>query len=434
MLLVCAACSSEKPSPVAKAEPAPAAERAPAAPEPLPPSAPTEPIGEPGPFELIATDDAGVWQVVCSGTPYDQGRKMRVAVGGGPGFEAGSLVAAAAQDLLVHTDDGLIHVDVLARTTLRLHRATGGAIDPDTRRVVVAIGKELEIRDPGKAPRRVPLGGQVAAIVLRAARWAQVWLGEPPKLLDTGCHDARPHHSYEEPAIVDLDPSGVEAVDRVGPEIGVTPTGDITLSGEVVIAAECVGAVSAALADPPRVLAICRDGRIMLGQPGAAARELGRATSFEAESAQISQHLSLGERVVCLYGGCVDLLDGRHFPTWSQELVIYTKTRIVRRDPSLLLVDDLDADTQTTITLPQIAQSVTVDAVTGRRKVGAPPPAALEAIDLSGDYLLYGRFVVDIAGARVTRILDADAVAVDRLGRALVPASPGQGPLRWIGP
>lgn len=403
-------------------------------PEPLPPPAPTAPIGEAGPQKLVVVDDAGAWQVTCHGEPYrsDDDDHLDVVVGGGEGLRADALLAAAPSDLVIVTGEDAAVIDVVARTITRV-TATAAAIDPKTRRVVLAAHGELVVRDPGRAPRTIRAAGSIASLSLRGARWAVVSFGDEPAR-QTGCDDLRYPYPRSELTVIDLDPAGVEEVDTVGPEIGVTASGEITLRGEVVVPADCVGEVVGALAEPPRVLVQCRDGSVALGAPGVAARAVGHTSSTQTEGARIAENLVLGQRVNCLWGGCADLVDGTWYATFSEPLVVFTERRIVRKIPSGLLVDDLDTDVQTKIVLPQITQAVTVDTVTGKRKTGAPPPAALEAIDLADGFLLYGRFVVDLGAAKVTRTLDADAVAVDATGRALTPASPGTGPFHWVGP
>ncbi len=431
LIAAVAACSAKKDAP-ATAVRADAGPAKVSAPEPLPPADPTAPIGERGPAILLDSDDAGVWQVLC------QGDHLQIVVGGGPGFEAEQLHASAPNDLVVQTSRSAVHVDIVARTTQRFPGVGAAAIDADTRRVVLAVGDDLIVRDPGKAPRTIPAGGHVVAVRLSAARWAEVAIDTRAQY-PQDCAVAQWPYSPESTALVDLDPVGVEAVDRVGPQVGVTRSGEITIAGEVVIGADCVGTVLAALAEPPRVLAQCNGERhdYVIGQPGAPEKSLGYAAGAGGAlaTATISDQLILGERLVCVYGECIDLVGGTSFDTFGDHsLVTGTPERIVRVDPKGLRVDDVVRGTHEIITLPKLTQAVTVDAVTGRRKVGSPPPAALHAIDVAGDFLLYGPFVVDLASAKVTLVLEGSAVAVDRTGRALVPIAPNYGPMTWIAP
>jgi hypothetical protein len=229
---------------------------------------------------------------------------------------------------------------------------------------------------------------------------------------------------------IDLDPTGVEAVDRIGPELGVTAAGEITVDGERVLGADCVGTVIAALATPPRALVSCRGGNRVVG-PGFDRSVRGNGSAVEQTT--IADPLLLGQRLICLGGACIELIGGRDFVTWDTPPVWSDDRFLVRKGGAGLLIDDLDQERQREVTLPRMTQTVTVDTATGRRRAGAAPtPPGF--IDAAGDYLLYGRYVVDVANATLVATLAEDALAIDRSGRVLVPAAPGQGPLRWRRP
>lgn len=48
--------------------------------------------------------------------------------------------------------------------------------------------------------------------------------------------------------------------------------------------------------------------------------------------------------------------------------------------------------------------------------------------------MLYGRYVIVVEAGALVATLAEDAVAIDRSGRVLVPASESMGPLRWRAP
>lgn len=400
--------------------------------EPLPGGAPDGTIGAPGAAELVGAADDGSWVLLCQGAPA----RLRVVVGDGPGLVADRAVAATDRDLIVVDGGALVHVDVAARTSRRIGAIGPVVIDPASRRIVHAIAQALTVRDPGVAPRLLDAGKPVAAMWLRGRRWLEVAPGEPSFDLrqSTSCAWVR-DDPWEFPTegrlTIDLDPAGVEAVDRIGPELGITGGGEITIDGTRVLGAECVGQVIAALADPPRALVACSDGNHVVG-PGVD-RKVGGTSGGTSEQATISDQLVLGQRLVCVSGACVDLVSGRDFSTWETPAVWRDERYLVRKAPTGLLVDDLAQERQRTVVLPRLTQAVTVDTATGRRRASAAPTAPA-FIDAAGDFLLYGRHVVDVDRAALVATLGEDALAIDRSGRVLIADTPGAGPLRWKRP
>ena len=73
----------------------------------------------------------------------------------------------------------------------------------------------------------------------------------------------------------------------------------------------------------------------------------------------------------------------------------------------------------------------------------ASAPAAATAVtapvpfppgDSAGRWMLYGRHVIDLEDGVLVATLAEEALAIDELGRVLVPAAPGVGPLQWKKP
>ena len=60
-----------------------------------------------------------------------------------------------------------------------------------------------------------------------------------------------------------------------------------------------------------------------------------------------------------------------------------------------------------------------------------PTPQPPAFIDASGEWLLYGRHVIDLTAGALVSTLPIDALAIDASGRVLVPAPGGGGPFRW---
>lgn len=402
-------------------------------PQPLPGGAPDGAIGVAGPIRLVGAADDGAWVMTC---PAEGPGKLRVVVGDGPGLEVDRVVAATDRDLAVIVGDALIHVDVVARTSQRLGRAAYARIDADSRRLVQADGRRVIVRDPGAAPRTIDTGVEIAGLWARSRRWLEVAPGTPARDLTEGACGWVDDHDYQLPVAdrttIDLDPSGVEAAERIGPELGITASGEVTLDGAVVVAADCVAHVIAALAEPPRALVMCGSGRNRVVGAGGFVREVGGNGGRSGDQATIADQLILGRRVICLSGACIDLVTGRDFATYDHELVAATDRVVVRKQSGGLLLDDLDQERQRRLALPRVTQAVTVDTATGRRRAG-PAPAAPVFVDLAGHYLLYGRFVVDLEAGTLVATVAEGAIAIERAGRVLVPVAPGQGPLRWRG-
>ena len=430
--LVAGAASCKKKEPPPPRPPIDAAPAAASPAQPLPGGAADGAIGGTGEVELVAAADDGAWVAICQQDRPGH-EVLRVVVGDGPGLEARWLVAATDRDLAVLTADALVHVDAVARTARVLGPHAPVAIDRDSRRLVQAEGATVIVRDPGVAPRTVDAGGEVERLSLRGRRWLSVHRGTPARQPDySSCGWVQP--GYAKPvadATIDLDPSGVEALERVGPELGVTAAGEVTLDGARVAPAECVGNVIAALAEPPRALVMCNEGRNHVVGPGLD-REVGGTLGGGREQAQISEQLVLGRRVVCVTGACIDLVSGRDFGTYDTPIVWAGERFVVRKRGGNLLVDELDHERQREVVLPRLTQAVTVDTATGRRVAGAAPtPPAF--IDAAGRFLLYGRHVVDVEDARLVATLADDALAIDTAGRVLA-VDPRDRRLRWRRP
>ncbi len=430
LAIACAgpACKKKLPAPPTPPLDAPAPTLG--APEPLPGGSPDGAVGDAAKATFVAAADDGAWVLLCQPyqTPFE---RLHVVVGDGPGLLAQRVVAAADRDLVVLAGDAMLHVDVPARTVRRLGPIGAAAIDGESRRVVHADGTKVVVLDPGQAPRTVETGDSIAHLALRGKRWLSVEHGDPPKL-DPYSSCGWVDHAYEiDDATIDLDPSGLEANDRIGPELGITGAGEVTLDGVTVAGADCVATVIAALAQPPRALVGCSDGMHVVG-PGLD-RAVHGSIGGKAEQATISEHLTLGERLVCVTGACIDLTSGRDFGTYETPSVWADDRFIVRKGGGGLLVDDLDQDRQREVVLPRLTQAVTVDTATGRRVAGpAPTPPAF--VDAAGRFLLYGRHVVDVDAAALVATLPADGLAIDRSGRVLVAPAPERGPLRWRKP
>jgi hypothetical protein len=292
------------------------------------------------------------------------------------------------------------------------------------------------------APRVVPVGEQVTALTMRHRRVATAGTSKVYDML-SGVSCERPpdvSRNVAERRAVDLDPSGVEAIERIGPEIGITASGEVTVDGEAVIDADCGGQVIAALSAPPRVLAVCRRGEVRLAGPGFAQIIHLYFGERAGDVATIAPRVALGERVPCINHGCVDLITGQGF---EQKHVVWSTDRVVvLADDAGLRVLHLPAyvpgqppgETRAvTVALPRVVQTVTLDAVTGTRQVGAAPLLP-RFVDAAGRWLLYGRHVVDVQdGVQVTTLADG-AYAIDETGRVLMRTSPVRGPLRWVRP
>jgi hypothetical protein len=398
------------------------------------PSAATDDVGDGGPTTVIAAGATGAWVALCvGGAP-------RLVVGSGPGAPIDRLIAHGPDDVVFVRDGGLFHVDAAARTERRLGPAAAAALDPKTRRVAVAWPGEIAVLDPGVAPRRVVHGERApAALTLRDGRWAQLWPGQLGALLDEKC---APHDGLglgAPPSTLDLDPTATAEAPRLGPEVGITATGEVTLDGEVVVPASCAAEVVAALASPPRVLVRCGKGDNQVAGPGGFTRAVGGHTRQNAfAEPSILDPLRLGQRVVCIYGACVDLIGGASFSTYSNPPLWHDDRVVVRLAPDGLWLDYLSADPATPprhqeLALPRIAAAVTVDTVTGARRTGTRPPAP-EVIGAAGRWLLYGRYLIDLEAGVLAATLAVDALAVDARGRVLAAAPTGSGALRWQAP
>ena len=427
MALATAGCKKKAPRATAvTAPPIDAGERtAIGAPVALPAVVATADVGGPAASTLIAAAEDGAWTALCVAT------EPMLVVGASAGIPFDRLIAHTAKDVVVVRDRSLVHVDVVARTERTLGSVAAAAVDPVTRRLVIARSSEVTVIDPGVAPRTVPNpGGTPAAVVLRGARWAELWSGSARMLGDRSCTD---NLSYGTRSTIDLDPAGVEAP-RLGPELAITPTGEVTLDGAVVIPASCGAEVVAALADPPRVLATCGKGDNLVAGPGGFSRPVGGNNRGNAYvSATIADALSLGRRVVCIYGACVDLVTGESFSTYSNAQLWIDERVVVRAQPEGLWIDRLSDDPATpakhlVVNLPRISAAVTVDTVTGQRRTG-PTPTAPTVIGVAGGWMLYGRYVIDLERGALVATLPADALAIDRQGRVLMRKDGA--PLRW---
>lgn len=401
--------------------------------EPLPGGAPDGAIGVAGPARFVAAASDGGWVMLCQGEPEE----LRVVVGDGPGLAVDRAVAAADHDLAVIDGEALLHVDVVARTARRLGAAAPATIDGESRRLVQVDGGRVIVRDPGVAPRTIDTGTAIAAAWAHGKRWLEVAPGVPSRELAQGScgwvRDETYNHPVDGRTTVDLDPSGLEAADRIGPELGITATGEVTLDGVRVVGADCVGSVIAALAAPPRALVMCTDNRNHVVGAGGFDRVVGGTIGGAREQAVIADQLVLGRRMVCVSGACIDLVTGRDFATYQTPAVSFDDHALVRKGAGALLIDDLDQERQREVVLPRLTQTVTIDTATGRRRAGAaPPPPAF--VDAAGHFLLYGRHVVDVEAATLVGTLAVDALAIDRSGRVLIPAADGHGPLRWRKP
>lgn len=398
--------------------------------EPLPAGTGDGAIGVVGRTRMIGVAADGSWVAVCEGQP----EKLRVVVGDSAGLVADRVVAGSERDLVVVVGDALVHVDTVARTARKLGRVAPAAIDDASRRIVQVDDTKLIVRDPGVAPRTIDLGVQIGAVWSRGKRWLEMAPGVPTRDLTQGSCGWVNLGTYDFPndqrQTIDLDPSGVEAADRIGPVLGVTAAGEITLDGAVVASADCVGLVVAALATPPRALVMCADNRNHVVGPGGWDRPVGGSFGGPRDQAGIATQLMLGVRVYCVTGACIDLITGREFGTYGNELVWDGDEVVVRKDGGNLLIDELDQERQRTVVLPRLTQAVTVDTATGRRTSGsAPKPPTY--IDSAGRFLLYGRHVVDVEAGTLVATLAEDALAIDTHGRVLIAPAEGQGPLRW---
>ncbi|HVV82933.1 MAG TPA: hypothetical protein VHE35_07620, partial [Kofleriaceae bacterium] len=362
--------------------------------------------------------------------------RLHVVVGDGPGLVGDRLVAASDRDLAIIDGGGLVQIDVAARTWRRLGPPALAALDGPSRRLVTVDGTRVVVRDPGVAPRTIDTGKPIAGLWLHGKRWLEVGSGDTPYELTQGAcgylHVDPSQVATDRRTTIDLDPAGVEAPERIGPELGITAGGEVTLDGTKVIGADCVADVIAALAEPPRALVMCNGAHNHVVGPGFD-KEVGGVGGGAREQAVIADDLLLGQRVVCVTGACIDLVTGRDFDTYEQAAVWYDDRYLVRRKGGGLVIDDLDHERQREVLLPRLTQAVTIDTATGRRTAGAAPKAPAY-LDASGDYLLYGRHVVDVDQATLVATLADDALAVDRSGRVLLPAAEGQGPLRWKRP
>jgi hypothetical protein len=429
LLLLAGACR-EASDPEASLRPRrePAAEAPPAA-RPLPPEAADGAIGRAGPVTLVVTAEDGGWVALCQGASLRRG--MALVVGAGAGLPADRLIAGSDRDVVVIDGDHLVHVDIVARTWRRLGPAGPAAIDAERRRIVHARGDRLIVRDPGQAPREIGAAGPVATILLRGGRWAEITTGPVPGVLLRGsCGQPYVRPDAEKQATIDLDPVGVEAVDRVGPAIGVTAAGEVTLDGEVVADAACSGYVMAALAEPPRVLVACQLAGIYVVGPDLRAQVGGHVR--HVGPAAIAEPLTLGHRLICVSGACVDLVAGVSYDTGEHALVWADDETLVRIDGTGLRIDQLGGG-HAVVPLPHVTREITIDAATGRRIAG-PAPRPPTWIGAAGRFGLYGRHLLDVRAGRLVATLGTDTLAVDRGGRVLVPASPGHGPLRWLAP
>lgn len=388
----------------------------------------TTAIGGPDVSTLIAAATDGSWVALCVHT------EPHLVVGAGTGVLFDRLITSGPQDVVVARNGELIHVDVVARTERSLGSVAAAGLDPKTRRLVVARSGAVTVIDPGVAPRTVPYAGSApVAVVLRGLRWAELWAGSDRRLIDRSC---KPFDdlSFGSTTTVDLDPVGVAEAPRFGPELAITPTGEVTLDGAVVIAAACGAEVVAALADPPRVLAKCGKGDNLVAGPGGFSRPVdGHNRGNAYVSATIADSLTLGQRVVCIYGACVDLVTGEDFPTYSNAHLWIDERVVVRAQPEGLWIDRLGTDATTpakhlVVNLPRISAAVTVDTVTGQRRTG-PAPTAPTVLGVAGRWMLYGRYVIDLEQGAVAATLSSDALAIDDQGRVLIRT--GDAPLRW---
>ncbi|MBK9034662.1 MAG: hypothetical protein IPL61_25920 [Myxococcales bacterium] len=402
------------------------------APTPLAPEAGDGAIGPAAPLRLLGVADDGGWVAICK----DAEARPYLSVGAGPGLAVDRVLATATHDVLVSRAGAVVHVDAVARTERVLGPLAPAAVDDASRRVVVARGSDLVVFDRGAAPRTIATARAVSAVWLRTSRWAVIEHGAVRSARGVGC-DTPSAFTGAPTETVDLDP-GAEAVDRIGPELALTPQGQVTLDGEVVIGEECVPTVIAALASPPRVLAQCGGRDVVAGPAGFQQWVHITLGTTQHTQATIAERLTLGQRVVCNSGGCVDLLTGADFSTWQSPLVWHDDQLVVRAPPAGLAIDRLPPDAtgavaHLDVTLPRLTAAVTVDTVTGKRQTAgalAPP----EFVDAAGTWLLYGRHVVDLAAGVVVTTLGADALAIDDRGRVLVPTAPSTGPLRWLTP
>lgn len=385
-------------------------------------------IGVAGPATLIGHAPDGSWVALCQGEPS----RPRLVVGSGPGLALDRVVATGPSDVVAIAGEHLVHVDARARTTRTLARPMPAAIARDGQRVVLGDGADLVVLEAGQPVRRVATGERVRAVTLTTARWATIEHGlavTPPP----GCDRWSAFQSGLR-ATIDLDP-GAEAVERVGPELAITPAGEVSLDGEVVIGTDCAALVVAALASPPRVMARCGSRELIAGPGGFRAWVsvlLGSALEVNAQ-VRIADDLRLGHRVVCMTGGCVDLVTGTDYSTWQRPLVWFDDRHVVRAQGSRLLLDRLPAEAggpvaHAEVALPPLVATTTIDTVTGRR-IDGPPPQPPAFIDASGEWMLYGRYVIDLAAGALVATLPGDGIAIDASGRVLMQA-PGGG-LRW---
>lgn len=383
---------------------------------------------------LIDAADDGSWVALCARPDRDP--RPRLVVGDGAALPIDRLIATSRRDLIVAADHQLHHVDVPARTVRALGPVAPAAIDGETRRLVYARGERLVVQDPGMPLRLVNAGLPVAALWLEHRRVATVAGGEISDLLRPGCDPVRYRTDIDRVG-VDLDPTGVEAIERIGPELEVTAEGEIKLDGVVVIDAACGAHVLATLAEPPRVLAACRKGDDRVVGPGLKRTVRGYLAHVEGTGATISEQLVVGERLVCMKSTCVDLLTGTSYPggdrhIWHGPLMLVTGDDAGLRIEHLPATID-DAPRTLTVALPRQVQTVTVDSATGRRRTG-PAPVPPKFIDAAGRWLLYGRHVIDLQEGVRTTTLGEDALAIDARGRVLVRTSPGAAQLRWRTP
>lgn len=412
-------------------------------PKPLPPRDPDGVVGVGLSSEVAVIDAAadGGWVALCL-DPM-QNPQARLVVGDGMSLTIDRLVATSRRDVVYTYGDQLYHVDVVAHTVRALGPRATAAIDGDSRRIVFARATKLVVLDPGSPPREVATGGEaISEVWLEHRRVATFSKGSPPDgLVRAGCGRGGDYGTYPVERIgVDLDPTGVEAIERIGPEIGVTPGGEITVDGEVVIDAECGAHVVAAIASPPRVMAQCRRRGIdgVVAGPGFKKLVRGYFGQIPGPGASIADFLVLGKRLVCPGGfsTCIDLLTGEAHDAsnkiWVGPLVIVTGD-----DAELqirLLPEAADGATRThTVKLPRTVRSVSVDAVTGRRITG-PAPDPPRFVDAVGRWMLYGRHVIDLQDGVRVATLGEDALAIDEVGRVLVPSSGSKAPLRWRKP
>lgn len=399
-------------------------------PAPLPAGGADGALGIAGPATLLGHAPDGGWVALCQGEPA----RPRVIVGDGPGLALDRVVATGPGDVVATTGERMVHLDTRARTSRTLARPMPAAIAPDGQRVVLGDGADLVVLDPDRPPRRVATGDRVRAVALTTTRWATIehGLAVTPT---PGCDRWWAFQSGQH-VTIDLDP-GAEAVERVGPELAITPAGEVALDGEVVIGADCAALVVAALASPPRVMARCGSRELIAGPGGFRAWVsvlLGSALEVNAQ-VKIAADLRLGHRVVCLTGGCVDLVTGTDYSTWQRPLVWFDDRHVVRAQGSKLLLDRLPADAgnpvaHAEVALPRLVATTTIDTVTGRR-VDGPTPQPPAFVDASGEWLLYGRHVIDLTAGALVATLPIDALAIDASGRVLVPAPDGGGPFRW---